>query len=81
MAIIPLLNTPADRGQMEEEIRQAVALLIKHGLDAQSISTSMSAGPVTKISMEFVILEGNPRDAVEKKIAFERAWFQKKPNG
>jgi hypothetical protein len=61
---------------MEEEITQAVALLIKNGFESQSISTSIAAGQMVKISIELAVIGPAIADANLKKLAFEKAWFQ-----
>lgn len=61
---------------MEDEIKQAVALLMKNGFEAREISSTMKARDVTTISLVLSIL-GEPRNTYLHKSTFENAWFQK----
>ena len=62
---------------MEEEINQAIELLVKNGFELQSYSTSIEMN-VTKLSLELTILPTiAPMERHLRKIAFENAWWKR----
>lgn len=61
---------------MEQEINQAVQVLVKHGIQLMAISSSESREG-TKISVELSVTTGiDPTQRHFVKAAFESAWFQ-----